>query len=37
MIIDFFYIKKIAGILQFPYFFWLLFALYLNVGVAILN
>lgn len=29
--------KKLAGYLQIPYFIWLLFALYLNVGVAILN
>ncbi|MBQ6841361.1 MAG: tryptophan-rich sensory protein [Bacilli bacterium] len=37
MIIEFYNIKKIAGLLQFPYFLWLLFALYLNIGVAILN
>lgn len=37
MIINFYNTKKIAGILQFPYFIWLLFALYLNIGVAILN
>ena len=37
MIIKFYNTKKIAGILQFPYFIWLLFALYLNIGVAILN
>lgn len=37
MIINFYKSKKIAGILQFPYFIWLLFALYLNIGVAILN
>lgn len=37
MIIKFLETKKIAGILQFPYFIWLLFALYLNIGVAILN
>lgn len=29
--------KKIAGYLQFPYFVWLIIALYLNIGVAILN
>lgn len=29
--------KKIAGLLQLPYIIWLLFALYLNIGVAILN
>ena len=37
MIINLYKSKKIAGILQFPYFIWLLFALYLNIGVAILN
>lgn len=30
-------IKKKAAYLQLPYFFWLLFALYLNIGVVILN
>ena len=37
MIKNFFYIKKIAAYLQFPYLIWLLFALYLNLGVALLN
>ena len=37
MIVLFKDIKKIAGYLQFPYFIWLLFALYLNIGVALLN
>ena len=37
MIVDFYNIKKIAGYLQFPYFIWLIIALYLNIGVAILN
>lgn len=37
MIVDFYNIKKSAGYLQIPYFIWLLFALYLNIGVAILN
>ena len=37
MIVKLYNNKKIAGILQFPYFIWLLFALYLNIGVAILN
>lgn len=36
-IINFYSTKKIAGILQFPYLIWLLIALYLNIGVAILN
>ena len=36
--IDVFYQKqKIAGYIQIPYFLWLLFALYLNIGVALLN
>lgn len=30
-------IKKIAAYLQIPYFLWLIFALYLNIGVALLN
>lgn len=37
MLINFYNNKKIAGYLQIPYFIWLLFALYLNIGVAILN
>lgn len=37
MIDDFSSIKKLAGRLQVPYFIWLLFALYLNIGVALLN
>lgn len=37
MLINFYNYKKIAGYLQIPYFIWLLFALYLNIGVAILN
>ena len=37
MIVDFYKIKKIAAYLQFPYIIWLLFALYLNIGVAVLN
>lgn len=37
MIVDFYNIKKIAGYLQLPYLVWLIFALYLNIGVAILN
>jgi len=37
MIKEFFKIKKIASYLQFPYLLWLLFALYLNLGVAFLN
>ncbi|MBE6148871.1 MAG: tryptophan-rich sensory protein [Firmicutes bacterium] len=34
---NFLSIKKIAGYLQFPYLIWLIFALYLNLGVAFLN
>lgn len=37
MIVNFLSIKKIAAYIQFPYFIWLLFALYLNIGVALLN
>ena len=37
MIQSFFNNKKIAALLQFPYLIWLFFAIYLNIGVAILN
>ena len=37
MIISFFKIDKKAAFLQIPYVLWLLFALYLNVSIAILN
>ena len=37
MTIELYKSKKIAGLLQIPYIIWLLFALYLNIGVAILN
>ena len=37
MIKDFLQHNKTAGYLQIPYFVWLLFALYLNIGVAFLN
>ena len=37
MIDNFYNIKKVAGLLQLPYLAWLLFALYLNIGVALLN
>lgn len=36
-IIEYFKISKIAGYLQIPYILWLLFALYLNYQVLILN
>ena len=36
-IIEYFKISKIAGYLQVPYIIWLLFALYLNYQVLILN
>ena len=36
-IIEYFKISKIAGYLQIPYIIWLLFALYLNYQVLILN
>lgn len=37
MIISFFKIDKKAAYLQIPYVLWLLFALYLNISIAILN
>ena len=37
MIISFFKIDRKAAYLQIPYVLWLLFALYLNVSIAILN
>ena len=37
MIIEYFKISKLAGYLQIPYIIWLLFALYLNYQVLILN
>lgn len=37
MIIRFYKINKTAGLLQIPYLLWCLFALYLNIGVYILN
>jgi len=37
MIKEFYYIKKSAAYLQLPYLIWLIFALYLNIGIVILN
>lgn len=37
MILNFFKINKISGLLQLPYLLWLLFALYLNTSISILN
>ena len=37
MIIKFYNKNKTAGLLQIPYFIWLLFASYLNLGVYLLN
>lgn len=37
MIISFYSIKKEAAFINIPYLFWLLFALYLNFGVYLLN
>ena len=37
MIIKFYKINKLAGLLQIPYLLWCLFALYLNIGIYILN
>ena len=36
-IIEFFKISKTAGRILIPYFIWLLFATYLNIGIFILN
>jgi benzodiazapine receptor len=35
--IRFYNIKKVAGYLMIPYMLWLIFATYLNIGVAVLN
>lgn len=35
--IRFYNIKKVAGYLMVPYLLWILFATYLNVGIAVLN
>ena len=37
MIVQFYKINKLAGLLQIPYLFWCLFALYLNIGIYLLN
>ncbi len=37
MMIKFYRINKIGGLLQIPYLLWCLFALYLNIGIYILN
>lgn len=37
MIIKFYKINKTAGLLQIPYLLWCLFAIYLNIGVYLLN
>ncbi len=37
MIINFYKIDKISGILQIPYFLWVIFATYLNIAIYILN
>lgn len=37
MIIRFYKINKLAGLLQIPYLLWCLFAIYLNIGVYLLN
>ena len=37
MIIRFYKINKTAGLLQIPYLLWCLFALYLNIGIYLLN
>ncbi len=37
MIRDFYKVDKVVGILQIPYLLWCLFALYLNIGIYLLN
>ena len=37
MITRFYKINKVAGLLQIPYLLWCIFALYLNIGIYILN
>ena len=37
MIINFYKINKVAGLIQIPYLLWLLFAAYLNLTIFILN
>jgi tryptophan-rich sensory protein len=37
MIVKFYKINKLAGLLQIPYLLWCLFALYLNIGIYLLN
>ena len=37
MIVKFYKINKLSAYLQIPYVIWLIFALYLNVGIYILN
>lgn len=35
--VNFYKVKKTAGYLMIPYFLWILFATYLNIGIALLN
>lgn len=37
MIVKFYRINKLAGLLQIPYLLWCIFALYLNISIYILN
>ncbi len=37
MTLNFYRVNKVAGLIQIPYILWLLFALYLNVAIVILN
>lgn len=37
MIIEFYKENRVAGLLQIPYLVWLIFAIYLNLGVYLLN
>ena len=37
MIVSFYTVKPLAAFLQLPYIVWLLFALYLNIGIVLMN
>lgn len=37
MIIRFYKVNKVSGLLQIPYLLWCIFALYLNIGIYLLN
>ena len=37
MLVNFYQKNKLSGLLQIPYLIWLLIALYLNIGIYVLN